>query len=61
MGTGVFPVCESGRQEPDATAREEAARRNKREQWLVENADAIDRYNADVDSRGVFSDGLRRF
>jgi post-segregation antitoxin (ccd killing protein) len=54
-------VCESGRQEPDATAREEAARRNKREQWLVENADAIDRYNADVDSRGVFSDGLRRF
>ena len=54
-------MSENERPEPDATAREESARLKKREQWLAENADAIDRYNADVESRGVFSDGLRRF
>ena len=54
-------MCENERPEPDATAREEAARRKKRERRLAENAEAIDCYNADVDSRGVFSDGLRRF
>ena len=42
-------------------ALEEAVRQKAREQWLADNADAIERYNADVDSRGTFSDGLRRF
>ena len=54
-------MCENERQQPEATEREEAARLKKREQWLAENADAISRYNTDVESRGVFSDNLRRF
>ena len=31
------------------------------EEWLVQNQDAIHDYNKKVNSRGVFSDGLRRF
>lgn len=54
-------MSENERREPNATAREESARLKKHELWLAENADAIDRYNADVDSRRVFSDGPRRF
>ena len=30
-------------------------------QWLTENKSAIDEYNARIERRGVFSDGLRRF
>ena len=31
------------------------------EAWLAENASAIQAYNERVESKGVFSDGLRRF
>ena len=30
-------------------------------QWLEENKPAIDDYNARIERRGVFSNGLRRF
>lgn len=33
----------------------------KSEEWLAQNQDAIHDYNEVVKSRGVFSDGLRRF
>lgn len=33
----------------------------KSQEWLVQNQDAINDYNERVNSRGVFSDGLRRF
>lgn len=36
-------------------------REKRREQWLEENRRAIDAYNERVESRGVFSDGLRTF
>jgi antitoxin CcdA len=39
-----------------AMTREARAR-----QWLEENKAAIDDYNARIERRGVFSDGLRRF
>ncbi len=39
----------------------EAVREKARRNWLAENAKAIDEYNRQVDARGVFSDGLRRF
>lgn len=39
----------------------EAVRQRAREVWLEENAEAIAGYNERVASRGVFSDGLRRF
>ena len=39
----------------------EALRRRQREQWLAENRTAIAAYNADVETSGVFSDGLRGF
>lgn len=42
-------------------ALEEAVRQKAHERWLADNAEAIERYNQDVDSRGTFSDGLRRF
>lgn len=29
--------------------------------WLAENAEAIAAYNREVERRGAFSDGLRRF
>ena len=31
------------------------------EQWLAENRDAIAEYNADLEMRGMWSDGLRGF
>ena len=37
------------------------ARTARAQQWLEENQAAIDDYNARVERRGVFSDGLRRF
>lgn len=45
----------------DLLARVEALRQQQREDWLRTNRAAIDAYNEEVDSRGVFSDGLRTF
>ena len=39
----------------------EIAREARARQWLTENKSAIDEYNARIEKRGVFSDGLRRF
>ena len=36
-------------------------RRRQAELWLEENRAAMDAYNAQVEKRGVFSDGLRGF
>jgi antitoxin CcdA len=40
---------------------EGVARVARAQQWLEENQAAIDDYNARIERRGVFSDGLRRF
>lgn len=42
-------------------ALDDALRERARQNWLDENADAIDQYNQQVEKRGVFSDGWRRF
>ena len=42
-------------------ALEAALRDAERREWLTDNADAIDEYNAQVAKRGVFSDGFRKF
>ena len=34
---------------------------NEREQWLKDNAKAIEAYNEKVASKGAFSDGVRKF
>ena len=39
----------------------EIVRQAQRSQWLAENKGALDEYNRRVESRGTFSDGLRRF
>lgn len=39
----------------------EVLRQRQREQWLAENQAAIDAYNQQVETEGVFSDGLRAF
>lgn len=39
----------------------EAVKREKREKWLDENADAIEAYNEQVSRFGLFSDGMRTF
>ncbi|MBI2307093.1 MAG: type II toxin-antitoxin system CcdA family antitoxin [Rhodocyclales bacterium] len=39
----------------------DALQQKRREQWLAENREAIEEYNAHVESHGVFSDGLRSF
>lgn len=39
----------------------EAIRQQQREQWLSENEEAMEAYNAHVDKCGVFSEGLRNF
>lgn len=47
-----------------ATLENELARQLKikqREQWLQENAKAIQAYNDFVENEGVFSDGIRSF
>lgn len=36
-------------------------RQRKSENWLAENLDALDAYNAHIEQDGVFSDGLRSF
>lgn len=42
-------------------ALEDAFRERARRTWLQENEAAIDDYNEQVEKRGVFSDGWRRF
>ena len=39
----------------------EVLRQRQREQWLAENREAMEAYNAHVEKHGVFSDGLRSF
>ncbi len=39
----------------------EIVRKRQAELWLEENRAAMDAYNAQVEKRGVFSDGLRGF
>jgi antitoxin CcdA len=39
----------------------EIIRQAQREQWLAENKGALEEYNRRIESRGAFSDGLRRF
>jgi len=39
----------------------EILRQEEREAWRMENADAINDYNARIEKNGVFSDGLRNF
>ena len=39
----------------------EIVRQAQRSQWLGENKGALDEYNRRIESRGTFSDGLRRF
>ena len=39
----------------------ELLRDKARKEWLEENREAIEDYNARVERFGVFSDGLRRF
>jgi len=39
----------------------EIVRQAQRDQWLAENKGALDEYNRRIESRGTFSDGLRRF
>lgn len=43
------------------TALEAAVRAAERAAWEAENRDAIDAYNARVESHGVFGDDWRRF
>ena len=39
----------------------ELLREEKRRSWQEENREAIEDYNRRIESRGTFSDGLRRF
>ncbi len=39
----------------------EAVRARARQDWLANNAEALDAYNEKIGRRGVFSDGHRRF
>ncbi len=39
----------------------EILREQEREAWRLENAEAINDYNARIEKNGVFSDGLRSF
>jgi len=39
----------------------ELLREEKQRQWQAENKDAIEEYNKRIETRGVFSDGLRKF
>lgn len=53
LGLNVSTVVEA--------ALEEAVKAAESKQWLEENREAIDEYNALVAERGVFGDGRRRF
>jgi antitoxin CcdA len=39
----------------------EILREEKRRDWLEQNKKAIEEYNLRIETRGVFSDGLRQF
>lgn len=39
----------------------ELVRQKRREQWRVENQDAIAEYNVRIEKQGVFSDDVRSF
>ncbi len=39
----------------------EILREEKRRDWLEQNKEAIEAYNLRIETRGVFSDGLRQF
>lgn len=39
----------------------DVVRKARQDAWLVENREAIEKYNRYVEKHGVFSDGLRRF
>ena len=39
----------------------EIVRQAQSSQWLTENKNALEAYNRRIESRGTFSDGLRRF
>ena len=39
----------------------EILKQEEREAWRMENAEAINDYNARIEKNGVFSDGLRGF
>jgi antitoxin CcdA len=43
------------------SALAERVRQEKRRAWLLENHDAIDRYNTTIGEDGAFSDSLRAF
>lgn len=50
--------------DPSATQEAAVARgpgERRRAAWLAENGEANRTYNDDVEKRGVFSDGIRRF
>lgn len=40
---------------------EEVVRRNRAEQWLKDNREAIQAYNRHIERDGLWSDGLRTF
>ena len=40
---------------------EELLREEKRRQWQEENQEAVEEYNRRIETRGVFSNGLRQF
>jgi antitoxin CcdA len=42
-------------------ALEQKLRQQARELWLTENRAAVDAYNEQVETQGIFSDGLRTF
>jgi antitoxin CcdA len=39
----------------------EMLRDEKRREWKEENQEAVEEYNRRIETRGVFSDGLRQF
>jgi antitoxin CcdA len=39
----------------------ELVRESHRQEWLVENQEALVEYNSRIESRGAFGDSLRRF
>lgn len=39
----------------------ELVRESHRQEWLTENQEALVEYNSKIETRGVFSDSLRRF
>lgn len=39
----------------------DALKKQQREQWLAENSEAVNAYNEEVETQGVFSDNIRSF